>query len=34
MIDVYLDNKTKVVISDNKIKNDKTNINNELEDFI
>jgi len=34
MIDVYLDDKIKVVISDNKMKNDKTNFNNELKDFI
>ena len=31
---VYLDNKTKIVISNNKIKNDKINFNNKLKDFI
>jgi len=31
---VYLDDKTKVVISDNKIKNNETNFDNELKDFI
>jgi len=34
IIDVYLDDETKVVISDNKIKNDETNFNNKLENFI
>ncbi len=34
MINVYLDDKTKVVISDNKMKNDETNFDNELKDFI
>jgi len=31
---VYLDDQTKVVISDNKMKNDEANFDNELEDFI
>ncbi len=31
---MYLDNKTKVVINDNKIKNNKTNFDNKLKDFI
>jgi len=34
MIDVYLDDEAKVVISDNKMKNDETNFDNKLEDFI
>jgi len=34
MTSVYLDDKTKVVISDNKIKNDKINFDNELKNFI
>ena len=31
---MYLDDKIKVVISDNKMKNDEANFDNELEDFI
>jgi len=31
---VYLDNEIKVVISDDKMKNDETNFDNELKDFI
>jgi len=31
---MYLDDKTKVVINNNKIKNDKANFNNKLENFI
>ncbi len=31
---VYLDNKTKVVISNNKIKNNETNFDNKLKNFI
>jgi len=34
MTNVYLDDATKVVISDNKMKNDKVDFNNELKDFI
>jgi hypothetical protein len=34
MINVYLDDETKVVISNNKMKNNKTNFNNELKNFI
>ncbi len=34
IIDIYLDNRIKVVISDNKIKNNKTNFDNKLKDFI
>ena len=34
IINVYLDDKIKVVISDNKIKNDKTNFDNKLKNFI
>ena len=31
---VYLDDEAKIVISDDKIENNETNFNNELEDFI
>jgi hypothetical protein len=31
---MYLDNKTKIVINNNKIKNNKTNLDNKLKDFI
>ena len=31
---MYLDDKTKVVINNNKIKNDEANFNNKLENFI
>jgi len=34
MIDVYLDDETKVVISNNKMKNNEANFGNELKDFI
>ncbi len=34
MTNVYLDDKTKVVISDNKMKNNKLNFDNKLKDFI
>jgi len=34
MINVYLNHETKVVISNNKMKNNKTNFNNELKNFI
>jgi len=34
MTSVYLDNKIKTIISDNKMKNNKTNFNNELKNFI
>jgi len=34
MTSIYLDDKTKVVINDNKIKNDKTNFDNKLKNFI
>jgi len=34
IIDVYLDDETKVVISNDKIKNNKTNFDKELKDFI
>jgi hypothetical protein len=31
---MYLDDKTKIVISDNKIKNDEIDFDNKLKDFI
>jgi len=31
---MYLDNKTKIVISNNKIKNDKIDFDNKLKNFI
>ncbi len=31
---MYLDNETKVVINNNKIKNNKTNFNKKLKNFI
>jgi len=34
MTSVYLDNEIKIIISDNKMKNNKTNFNNELKNFI
>ncbi len=34
MTNVYLDNETKIVINDNKIKNNELNFDNKLEDFI
>jgi len=34
MIDIYLDDETKVVISDDKMKNDEASFDNKLENFI
>ncbi len=34
IIDVYLDDEAKVVISDDKMKNNKIDFDNELKDFI
>ncbi len=34
MIDMYLDDKTKIVINNNKIKNNKIDFDNKLKDLI
>jgi len=34
IVDMYLNNEIKVVISNNKIKNDKIDFDNKLKDFI
>ncbi len=34
IIDIYLNDETKVVINNNKIKNDKIDFDNKLKDFI